>query len=130
VLAIGLGLQLKLTRDELKPLAAGLGLKLFLMPLLALGLAPLLGLGGAAHDTVVLESAMPPMITAAALTGRAGSMRAHLSTAAVSLDNKAQIISGFYAHRLAEDWRRALVIAERTRAKIDKLAAPSCGTGS
>lgn len=67
VLAIGLGLKLKLPRDELKPLAAGLLLKLAVMPLLALGLATLLGLEGVRHDTVVLESAMPPMITAAAL---------------------------------------------------------------
>lgn len=67
VLAIGLSLQLKLPRNELKPLAAGLVLKLAVMPLVALGLAPLLGLAGTAHDTVVLESAMPPMITAAAL---------------------------------------------------------------
>jgi len=37
------------------------------MPLIALGLAPLLGLTAVQHDTVVLESAMPPMITAAAL---------------------------------------------------------------
>lgn len=67
VLAIGLGLKLKLPRDELRPLAAGLLLKLAVMPLLALGLAALLGLEGVRHDTVVLESAMPPMITAAAL---------------------------------------------------------------
>jgi len=67
VLAIGLGLKLKLPRDELRPLAAGLLLKLAVMPLLAMGLAMLLGLEGMRHDTVVLESAMPPMITAAAL---------------------------------------------------------------
>lgn len=67
VLAIGLSLQLKLPRDELKPLAAGLALKLAVMPLIALGIAPLLGLTAVQHDTVVLESAMPPMITAAAL---------------------------------------------------------------
>jgi predicted permease len=67
VLAIGLSLQLKLPRDELKPLAVGLALKLAVMPLIALGLAPLLGLSAVQHDTVVLESAMPPMITAAAL---------------------------------------------------------------
>lgn len=67
VLAIGLSLQLKLPRDELKPLAVGLALKLALMPLIALGLAPLLGLDATMHDAVVLESAMPPMITAAAL---------------------------------------------------------------
>ena len=67
VLAIGLGLKLKMPRDELKPLAAGLALKLALMPALALGLAALLRLDGVQHDTVVLESAMPPMVTAAAL---------------------------------------------------------------
>ncbi len=67
VLAIGLSLQLKLPRDELKPLAVGLALKLAVMPLIALGLARLLGLTAVQHDTVVLESAMPPMITAAAL---------------------------------------------------------------
>lgn len=67
VLAIGLGLKLTLPRDELKPLAAGLALKLAVIPLIALAVAPLLGLQGPQHDTVVLESAMPPMITAAAL---------------------------------------------------------------
>ena len=67
VLAIGLGLKLKMPRDELKPLAAGLALKLAVMPALALGLAALLRLDGVQHDTVVLESAMPPMVTAAAL---------------------------------------------------------------
>lgn len=67
VLAIGLGLSLRLPRDELRPLAAGLLLKLALMPLLALGLARAFGLDGVVHDAVVLESAMPPMITAAAL---------------------------------------------------------------
>lgn len=67
VLAIGLGLKLKLPRDELKPLAAGLGLKLLVMPSLALLMVIWLPLDAIAHDTVVLESAMPPMITAAAL---------------------------------------------------------------
>ena len=54
-------------REELAPLAAGLTLKLALMPALALLLAPLLGLSGTQFDAVVLESAMPPMITAGAL---------------------------------------------------------------
>lgn len=69
VLAIGLGLKLKLPRDELKPLAAGLVLKLAVMPALALAIVWLLplGLDPVARNTVVLESAMPPMITAAAL---------------------------------------------------------------
>jgi predicted permease len=67
MLAIGLSLQLRLPRDEIKPLAAGLALKLAVMPLLALAIAPLLGLTGTAREAVVLESAMPSMITAAAL---------------------------------------------------------------
>ena len=67
VLAIGLSLKLALPRDELKPLAAGLALKLAVMPLIAFALAPLLGLQGLQQQTAVLESAMPPMITAAAL---------------------------------------------------------------
>ena len=69
VLAIGLGLKLKLPRDELKPLATGLLLKLAVMPLVALGMVLLLPLGlePVARQTVVLESAMPPMVTAAAL---------------------------------------------------------------
>ncbi|GGA80857.1 malate permease [Arenimonas soli] len=67
VLAIGLGLKLKLPRDELKPLAAGLALKLLVMPVLALLLVVWLPMDAVAADTAVLESAMPPMITAAAL---------------------------------------------------------------
>ena len=67
VLAIGLGMKLALPRDELKPLAAGLVLKLAVMPLIALGIAATLGMTGTLREAVVLESAMPPMITAAAL---------------------------------------------------------------
>lgn len=67
VLAIGLGLQLRLPLDELKPLAAGLVSKLVLLPLVAWGVVWLLGVQGTMRDAVVLESAMPPMVTAAAL---------------------------------------------------------------
>ena len=67
VLAIGLSIRFKLPRDELKPLAAGLTLKLLVMPALAFALLPLLGLDALKANTVVLESAMPPMITAGAL---------------------------------------------------------------
>lgn len=67
VLAIGLTIRLRMPREELRPLAVGLGLKLLLMPLLALALAWPLGLSGIAAQATVLEAAMPPMITAAAL---------------------------------------------------------------
>jgi malate permease and related proteins len=67
MLTIGLSVRLALPRDELKPLAAGLLLKLALMPALAVLLVPLLGLHGAMARTTVLESAMPSMVTAGAL---------------------------------------------------------------
>jgi malate permease and related proteins len=67
MLAVGLSVKFALPRDELKPLALGLVLKLAAMPALALLLSPMLGLQGDLARTVVLESAMPPMVTAGAL---------------------------------------------------------------
>ncbi|ALN83473.1 membrane transport family protein [Lysobacter capsici] len=67
MLTIGLSVKLALPRDELKPLACGLILKLALMPALAWALVPLLGLHGEMARTTVLEAAMPSMVTAGAL---------------------------------------------------------------
>ncbi|MBD4971346.1 AEC family transporter [Xanthomonas citri pv. citri] len=67
MLSVGFSLQLRLPADELKPLAVGLVFKLLLMPVLALPLSWVLGLRGQMLQTNVLESAMPTMITAAAL---------------------------------------------------------------
>lgn len=67
MLTIGLSVRLALPRDEFKPLAAGLALKLLVMPALAWALVPLLGLQGDMARTTVLEAAMPSMVTAGAL---------------------------------------------------------------
>jgi predicted permease len=67
MLAVGLTIQLKLPRDEIKPLATGLLLKLLILPALALGLSLFAGMQNAMLQVNVLESAMPTMITAAAL---------------------------------------------------------------
>ncbi|MFC4727170.1 AEC family transporter [Coralloluteibacterium thermophilus] len=67
MLAIGLTLQLRLPRAELAALGGGLVLKLVALPALALGLGMALGMRGIVLQAGVLESAMPPMITAAAL---------------------------------------------------------------
>lgn len=67
MLAIGISIRLRLPAEIRKPLAAGLLLKLVLMPALALALIPALGLHGLMASATLLESAMPPMITAAAL---------------------------------------------------------------
>ncbi len=66
-LAVGLQLKLRLPRHALGALGLGLGLKLVVMPLLALVLVLILGMPTPMADAVVLETAMPTMITAAAL---------------------------------------------------------------
>jgi len=68
MLAVGMTIQLRLPRDEVGPLALGLSLKLVLLPALALGLALGFGLQGDMRQVAVLESAMPTMVTAAALS--------------------------------------------------------------
>lgn len=67
MLAVGLTIELKLPREELPALGYGLLLKLLVLPALALPLGLAFGLDGAALQVNVLESAMPSMITAAAL---------------------------------------------------------------
>ncbi|MFI8718712.1 AEC family transporter [Stenotrophomonas sp. NPDC077464] len=67
MLAVGLSIRLRLTREELAPLGVGLLLKLLVMPALALPIGWAFGLQGAMLQVNVLESAMPSMITAAAL---------------------------------------------------------------
>lgn len=67
MLAIGLSIRFAIPRDELKPLAVGLSLKLLVMPAIALALLPVFGFDALKAHAVVLESAMPPMITAGAL---------------------------------------------------------------
>ena len=67
MLAVGLSIQLKLPRDEVKPLALGLLLKLALLPGLALAGSLAFGMRGDMLRVNVLEAAMPPMISAAAL---------------------------------------------------------------
>ena len=73
VAMFAVGLRTRITPpDNARALVVGLGLKLVLMPLLALGFATLVG---ASHDVLavaVLETAMPPMITAGALAMAAG----------------------------------------------------------
>lgn len=71
-LASGMQLRLTLPRHHLLPFALGLGAKLLLMPLLALGLCALLGLSGELRAAAIYETAMPPMITAGALLSLAG----------------------------------------------------------
>jgi predicted permease len=67
MLSVGLSIQLRLPRRELAPLAAGVSLRLLVMPALAVPLSWAFGLRGEQFQVNVLETAMPTMITAAAL---------------------------------------------------------------
>jgi predicted permease len=65
--AIGLQLRFRIPADQRAPLAAGLALKLLVLPALAWPLALLFGMTPVMLQAAVLESAMAPMITASAL---------------------------------------------------------------
>ena len=67
VLAVGLSLKLRLPRDELTPLGLGLTLKLAVLPAAVFALMALRDDTTPAASVTVLETAMPPMITAGAL---------------------------------------------------------------
>jgi len=70
-LAVGLQLKLKLVPEYRWPLAFGLVGKLMLLPAAALLIGLLVGVDSPILDVAVLESGMPPMITAAALASSA-----------------------------------------------------------
>lgn len=67
MLAIGCQLTLRLKRSILAPFITGLSIKLLIAPAIAFTICLLFGLDGLAYDVAVIESGMPPMITASAL---------------------------------------------------------------
>ncbi|HEX3594450.1 MAG TPA: AEC family transporter [Polyangiaceae bacterium] len=69
--AVGLAMKLRMPRDP-AAFVTGLSTKMLVAPLLVLGACRLLGLRGVPVRVAVLESAMPPMITAGALATMAG----------------------------------------------------------
>ena len=71
-LAIGLSLKLRLVSEDRLPLLMGLTGKLLVLPAASVGLALSFGADADVARVAVLESAMPPMITAAALLTGAG----------------------------------------------------------
>jgi len=67
MVAVGLQWRLRLEREMIAPLALGLSATLFLTPLLAWVILHLLGINNLAAQVVVLEAAMPAMISAGVL---------------------------------------------------------------
>ena len=72
MVAVGFQLTLRLSPEVLKPLGAGLIIKLAVAPLIALLFCRLLGLGTLAAQVAIFEAGMPPMVSAGALAIMAG----------------------------------------------------------
>lgn len=70
--AIGFQMKLRLQPATLKPLGAGLAIKLLIAPLAALLGCRLFGLDTLSADISIFEAGMPPMVTACALAAAAG----------------------------------------------------------
>lgn len=72
MIAVGFQFRLQLDNKDTKPLIFALGVKLFLMPLLALGFLRLFQPDALLLQVVVFEAAMPPMVSAGAIAIGAG----------------------------------------------------------
>jgi hypothetical protein len=72
MIAVGFQFRLQLDNKDAKPLIFALGVKLFLMPVLALGFLSLFKPDALLLQVVVFEAAMPPMVSAGAIAMGAG----------------------------------------------------------
>lgn len=94
LVALGLGMQLKLRlpRAYLRPLVLGMIGKLVVLPLLAVGICWLFGIAGPMRSAVILESAMPTMMTTGALLALAG-LAPDFATAMVGYTTVASVVT-------------------------------------
>jgi malate permease and related proteins len=82
LVAVGLQLQFKLPREDIKPFSVALGIKLIIAPIIAIVLCKLFGWDNQASIVSIMEAAMAPMITAGAIASMAG-LAPRLSSAIV-----------------------------------------------
>jgi predicted permease len=72
LVAVGLQLQFRLPKDDLKPFGAALFVKLLFAPLVAILVCEIFGFHGLFAQVSILEAGMAPMITAGVLASMAG----------------------------------------------------------
>lgn len=82
LVAVGLQLKLKLSKDEIKPFGVSLIIKLLIAPIIAIFITKLFGWNSEATKVSILEAAMAPMITAGAIASMTG-LAPRLSSAIV-----------------------------------------------
>jgi predicted permease len=72
LIAVGLQLKFKLRKEDIQPFTVSLTIKLLLAPIFAILIAKTFGWSGYIINISILEAAMPPMITAAAMASMVG----------------------------------------------------------
>ncbi|QKF77734.1 AEC family transporter [Arcobacter defluvii] len=72
LVAVGLQLQLKLQKEEIKPFSIALIVKLFIAPIIAIIICKTFDWYNTASIVSIMEAAMPTMITAGAIASMAG----------------------------------------------------------
>ena len=82
LVAVGLQLQLKLPREEIKPFSVALIVKLIIAPLIAFVICKIFAWDNQASIVSIMEAGMAPMITAGAIAAMAG-LAPRLSSAIV-----------------------------------------------
>lgn len=82
LVAVGLQLQFKLPKEEIKPFSVALTVKLIMAPIIAFGICKLFGWDNQVAMVSIMEAGMAPMITAGAIASMAG-LAPRLSSAIV-----------------------------------------------
>lgn len=82
LVAVGLQLQFKLPREEIKPFGIALVIKLLIAPIIAIVICKIFGWNNEASIVSIMEAGMAPMITAGAIASMAG-LAPRLSSAIV-----------------------------------------------
>lgn len=82
LVAVGLQLQFKLPREDLKPFSVALFIKLIIAPIIAIVICKIFNWNNQAAMVSIMEAAMAPMITAGAIASMAG-LAPRLSSAIV-----------------------------------------------
>lgn len=82
LVSVGLQLKFKLPREDMKPFATAIGVKLLFAPMIAISIAYMFSWESEVANISIMESAMGPMITAGAVASMAG-LAPRLSSAIV-----------------------------------------------
>jgi len=99
LIAVGLQLQFKLPKEDLKPFSISLVIKLIVAPLIAIAIAKLFGWDGFIVNISILEAAMAPMITAAAMASMLG-LAPRLSNAIVGYGIPLSFVTSYFVYVL------------------------------